>query len=173
MPNGVFCKPFDSQRVTRLLKANFHSEFYLHRQSLLFVFFTVLFFLSSSLLSPIILFSTTILFSLYRPRIRPSPYPLHAFPVRRSLLSVIFIFPLRHLYFPSPSSLSFLSIFSISPLVPSIIFFFIIYFLSSFPSFCPRVPPFPSLSSSIFSHPSHLFALAYRPFPYCHHLLLL
>jgi hypothetical protein len=29
------------------------------------------------------------------------------------------------------------------------------------------------LSSSIFSHPSHLFALAYRPFPYCHHLLLL
>ena len=138
MPNGIFCKLFDSQRVTRLLKANFHSEFYLHRQSLLFVFFTVLFFLSSGLLSPIILFSTLILFPSTVPEFvhlripsTPSPSADPTSPSSLFSLSVIYIFPLRPLYLSFPSSLLALSS----------------HLLSSF-------------SSSIFSHPSHLFALA-------------
>ena len=150
-PNGIFCKPFDSQRVTRLLKANFHSEFYLHRQSLLFVFFTVLFFLSSSLLSPIILFSTLILFPSTVPEFvhlripsTPSPSADPTSPTSLFLLFVLSIPPPRLLYFSSPSSLFLLPVFSISPLCP-------LYFSSSSSLFLFLPHLFPSLSSSIFS----------------------
>ncbi len=128
MPNGIFCKPFDSQRVTRLLKANFHSEFYLHRQSLLFVFFTVLFFLSSSLLSPIILFSTLILFPSTVPEFvhlripsTPSPSADPTSPTSLFLLFVLSIPPPRLLYFSSPSSLFLLPVLSVPP--PRLLYF--------------------------------------------------
>ena len=103
----------------------FRFEFYLHRQSLLLVLFTVLFFLSSSLSSPIVnsppssvslpphpIFpSPSPTSSLHRPRIRPSPYPVRAFPVRQSPLSVLSI--------PLPA--------------PSVSILIIIYFLLNFP----------------------------------------
>ena len=139
-PNGIFCKPFDSQRVTRLLKANFHSEFYLHRQSLLFVFFTVLFFLSSSLLSPIILFSTLILFPSTVPEFvhlripsTPSPSADPTSPASLFLLFVLSIPPPRLLYFSSLSSLFLLFVLSVPLPATSVSLLIIIYFLLNFP----------------------------------------
>ena len=165
MPNGIFCKPFDSQRVTRLLKANFHSEFYLHRQSLLFVFFTVLFFLSSSLLSPIILFSTLILFPSTVPEFVHLRIPSTPSPVRRSHLSIP---PLRPLYSSSPSSLFLLSVLSISPPRPLCSLFspsFPIYFSSLSSLFLLFVlsVPLPATSVSL-PYSSSIFSLIFPLF---------